>query len=66
MLRWPFFSIGEWELGCQGRVAGGGCADSILQFQLERGDDGINRYRKMKWRQQARLGSMGRKRDTTQ
>jgi hypothetical protein len=51
MLRWPFFSIGEWELGCQGRVAGGGCADSILQFQLERGDDGINRCWKMKWRQ---------------
>jgi hypothetical protein len=36
----------------------------MLQFRLERGGDGIKHYRKMKRRQQARLGSMERKRDT--
>jgi hypothetical protein len=36
--------------------------DSMLRFQVERRDDGTKRYRKMKWRQQARLSSMGRKR----
>jgi hypothetical protein len=39
------------------------CADSILQFWLERRDGKMKRYRKMKWMQRARLGSMGRKRD---
>jgi hypothetical protein len=33
------------------RVAYGGGADLILQFQFERGGDGINRCRKMKQRQ---------------
>jgi hypothetical protein len=45
-------------------VADGDGADSILQFRLERGDDRIKYCRKIKWRQRARLGSMGRKRDT--
>jgi hypothetical protein len=40
--------------------------DSILRFWLESGGDGAKHCRKMKWRQQARLASMGRKRDTTQ
>jgi hypothetical protein len=44
---------------------GGGGTDSMLRFQLERGGDGSKRYQKMKRRQRARLGSMGRKRDTT-
>jgi hypothetical protein len=47
-----------------GRVACGGGTDLMLQLRLERGDDRIKRYRKMNWRQQAHLGSMGRKRDT--
>jgi hypothetical protein len=42
----------------------GGGADSMLQFQLERGGDGMKHCRKMKWRQQACLGSMERKHDT--
>jgi hypothetical protein len=37
----------------------------MLQFRVERGGDGTKHYRKMKRRQQARLGSMERKRDTT-
>jgi hypothetical protein len=41
-------------------MAGGGGADSMLRFQLERGGD------VMKRRQGARLGSMGRKCDTAQ
>jgi hypothetical protein len=36
----------------------------MLQFQFERGGDGTKRYWKMKWRQRAHLGSMGRKCDT--
>jgi hypothetical protein len=36
----------------------GGGADSMLQFQLERGGDVMKHYRKMKWRQQVCLGSM--------
>jgi hypothetical protein len=47
-------------------VAAGGGADSMLQFQLERGCDMMKNCREMKWRQRARLDSMGRKRDTTQ
>jgi hypothetical protein len=43
-------------------VDGNGGADSV--FRLERGGDRMKRYRQMKWRQQARLGSMGRKRNT--
>jgi hypothetical protein len=35
----------------------------MLQFRLERGGDEIKRCQKMKRRQQARLGSMGNKRD---
>jgi hypothetical protein len=55
----------ELELGCPRRVASGGDADSMLRFQLERGDDMMKYYRKMKRRQRARLDSMGRKRDKT-
>jgi hypothetical protein len=47
-------------------VAGGGGVDSMLQFWLEMRGDGTNYCQKMKWRQRARLGSMGRKRDTAQ
>jgi hypothetical protein len=46
------------------RVAYGGGADLILQFQFERGGDGINRCRKMKRRQRSCLCSMERKHDT--
>jgi hypothetical protein len=45
-------------------VAGGGDANSMFRFRLERGDDGTKRCQKMKRRQRAHLGSMGRKRDT--
>jgi hypothetical protein len=45
-------------------VVGGGGADSILQFQLGRGDDKTKRYRKIKRRQRAHLGSVESKRDT--
>jgi hypothetical protein len=38
-----FYSNERWELGCPGRVACGGGADSILQFMLERGGDGTKR-----------------------
>jgi hypothetical protein len=44
-------------------VAGGGGADSMLRFRLERGGDGSKRCQKMKRRQRAHLGSMRRKRD---
>jgi hypothetical protein len=44
-------------------VASGGGAD--LMLRLDRGGDGMKRCRKMKRRQQARLGSMGRKLDMT-
>jgi hypothetical protein len=47
-------------------MAVGGGEDSMLQFQLERGDDEMKCCRKMKRRQRARLDSMGRKRDTVQ
>jgi hypothetical protein len=45
-------------------VASGSGADSMLQFWLERGGDGIKHCRKMKRRQQARIRLMGRKCDT--
>jgi hypothetical protein len=45
------------------RIACGVGVNLILLFQLERGDDRIKHYRKMKRRQRARLGSMRRKRD---
>jgi hypothetical protein len=38
--------------------------NSMLQFQLERGDDRTECCRKMKRRQRARLDSMRRKHDT--
>jgi hypothetical protein len=50
-----------WESSGLRRVACEGCANSMLQFYLERGGDGTKRCRKMKPRQRARLGSMGRK-----
>jgi hypothetical protein len=40
-------------------------ANSMLQFQFERGGDRTNRCRKIKRRQRARLSSMRRKYDTT-
>jgi hypothetical protein len=46
-------------------VIDGGGVYSILQFQIEKGCDGTKRCQKMKWMQRARLGSMGRKCDTT-
>jgi hypothetical protein len=46
-----------------GRLAGSGGANSMIQFQLEREGEGMKRCQKMEWRQQTRLGSMGRKRD---
>jgi hypothetical protein len=45
-------------------VAGGGGADSMLQFQFESGGDRTKRCWKIKCKQRARVGSMGRKRDT--
>jgi hypothetical protein len=39
-------------------------ADSMVQFRLKRGGDEMKHCRKMKRRQRAHLGSMGRKRDT--
>jgi hypothetical protein len=50
-------------LGGPSRVACVDCADSMLQFRLEIGGNGTKRYRMMKWRQRARLNSMGRKHD---
>jgi hypothetical protein len=43
-------------------AAGDGGVDSMLQFWLERGDNGMKHCRKMKRWQRARLGPMGRKR----
>jgi hypothetical protein len=45
-----FYYIEGWEFGYPVRVADGGASDLILQFQLKRGDDGMKRYQKMKWR----------------
>jgi hypothetical protein len=63
-LRSPFYSSGGWESGSSSRVADGGGANSMFRFRLEERGDGTKHYRKMKWRQQACLGSMGRKCDT--
>jgi hypothetical protein len=38
-----FYSSGGWESDDLGRVAGGGGADSILRFWLERGGNGMKR-----------------------
>jgi hypothetical protein len=46
-------------------VADGGGGDSMLRFQLERGDNMTKHYRKMKRSQRARLGFIGRKYDMT-
>jgi hypothetical protein len=51
-------------LGGPGWIVCGRGADSMLEFRLERGDDEMKRYRKMKQRQRARLDSMERKHDT--
>jgi hypothetical protein len=59
-----FYSSAVWELGCPERVAGGGDADSMLRFWLEKGDDGTKRCQKIKWRLRARLVSMKTKRDS--
>jgi hypothetical protein len=40
-------------------------ANLMLYFQLERGGDGMKCYRKLKRRQRARLGLMGKKHYTT-
>jgi hypothetical protein len=58
-----FYSSGGWELGDLRRIACGGGANSMLQFRLERGGNRTKHYWKMKWWQQAHLGSMGKKRD---
>jgi hypothetical protein len=47
-----------------GRVAGGGGADSMLRFWLEKRGGGTKRCGKMKQRQRDHLSSMERKRDT--
>jgi hypothetical protein len=49
----------------RGKVVGGNSADSMLRFRLERGGDRMKHCWKMKRRQRAHLGSMGRKCDTT-
>jgi hypothetical protein len=46
------------------RVAYGGGANLILQFQIERGGDETKRCQNMNRRQRVYFGSMGRKRDT--
>jgi hypothetical protein len=43
-------------------VAGGGGADLMLRFRLERKGDEMKCCQKMQWRQRARLASMRRKR----
>jgi hypothetical protein len=63
-LRWSFYISGGWELGGSRRVACGGDANSMLQFWFERGGDMTKHSWKIKRRQRARLGSMGRKCDT--
>jgi hypothetical protein len=56
-----FYSSEGWELSGPRRIAYDGGADSLLQFQFKRGDNGTKCYRKIKRRQRARLGSMARK-----
>jgi hypothetical protein len=50
-LKSPFYSIVGWKSDSLGRVAGGSGADSMIQFWLERGGDGMKCCRKMKRRQ---------------
>jgi hypothetical protein len=45
-------------------VVGGSDADLMLGFWLERRGDGTKQCQKMKQRQRARLGFIGRKHDT--
>jgi hypothetical protein len=42
-----------------------GGVNSMIQFHLKRGGDGMKRCRKMKQRWRAHLGSMGRKHGPT-
>jgi hypothetical protein len=49
-----FFSSEGWESGDTGRMTGGG-VNSMLQFQLEKGGDGMKHCQKMNQRQRARL-----------
>jgi hypothetical protein len=63
-LRWSFDSSGEWESDGPERVSCFGGVDSMLRFRLVRGGNEMNHPQKKKRRQRARLGSMGRKRDT--
>jgi hypothetical protein len=43
-----FYSSRGWESSCPERLTCGGGANSILYFQLERGDDRTKHCRKMK------------------
>jgi hypothetical protein len=52
-------------VGLLGRVVGSGSADSILWFRLESGGGGMERCKKMKQSERARIDSMRRKYDTT-
>jgi hypothetical protein len=53
----------QWRVGVMRSEEG---VDSMLQFWLERGGDGMKCCQKIKWRQRTHLGSMGRKRDMVQ
>jgi hypothetical protein len=59
-----FHSSGGLESDDPGRVADGGGVNLILWFWLREGG-GTQRCWRMKQRQQTRLGSIRRKRDTT-
>jgi hypothetical protein len=61
-----FYNSGGWESSNLRWVADSGGADSILRFCLEGEGDGMKRCRRIKRRQRACLGSMGRKCYTTQ
>jgi hypothetical protein len=61
-LRWSFYSSGGWESDDLGRVSCCGDVNSVLWFRLERECDGMKHCQKMKRRQWARFGSIGRKR----
>jgi hypothetical protein len=50
-LRWYFYSSGGWESSGPRRIACNGCANLMLQFQLERGGDRKRCCWKMKRRQ---------------
>jgi hypothetical protein len=62
-LRWFFYSSVGWESSDLRRIAYSDGADSMLQFQFDRGGDGTKHCWKIKPRQWACLDSMGRKRD---